>query len=173
MWKIGSVSNAVKGQSITDDAKLREAGERRIQKHKMAFSQQLSVYTMALLKGGRQGRNMIFREKFLTHFFFSRRVCSEIWGDPEPGATFKCFPECRSRPRGNNSFCKWANIAEDIFGLMELGWLVDILGAACFGKFLVFSAAKPIQSATIEWFNSEASAFPREQKQKQEVPGAL
>ena len=68
-------------------------------------------------------RNMIFGEKFLTHFFCSR-VCSEIWGDPNPGATFKCFPNCRSRPRGNNSFCKWANIAEDIFGLIELGWWI-------------------------------------------------
>ena len=27
-------------------------------------------------------------------------------------------------PGGNNSSCKWANIAEDIFGLMELGWLM-------------------------------------------------
>ena len=35
----------------------------------------------------------------------------------------------------------------------------------------MFSAAKAIQSATIEWFNSEASAFPREQKQQ--VPRVL
>ena len=68
-------------------------------------------------------RKMILREKFLTHFFCSR-VCSEIWGDPNPGATFKCFPNCRSRPRGNNSFCKLPNIAENIFGQMESGWSI-------------------------------------------------
>ena len=123
------------------------------------------------IKGCKPEKDDIEGEVF-DSFLLQPPPCLE-W-NPNPGATFKCFTKCGSRPGGNNSFCKWANIAEDIFAI---GLVVDIfgeniLGAAFFyGNFVVFSVAKPIQSATIEWFNSEASAFPREQKQR--VPRAL
>ena len=125
MTGIASLSNAVKGQSITDDANLRDAGGPAHPKTWNGFF--MATFSLQHdIKGCKLGRNMIFKsEKFLTHFFNScSRVCSEIWEDPNPGATFKCFPNCRSGPRGNNSSCKWANIAEDILGLMKLGWLM-------------------------------------------------
>ena len=51
MTGIASLSKAVEGQSITDDAKLRACG--RIQKHEMAFPWQLSVYSMTLTDASR------------------------------------------------------------------------------------------------------------------------